>query len=127
MHALSLGCAFVCEEAAVDSGHFSIISFILAWTFLSLKIKESHTSGIYINDPIFGSIFFSLRGYISCMLSLGIFLHVKYYASFQWQSDYLLFGILSYLFHLYHNLQLIYIYWHFVELLWLFLHLILYT
>ena len=31
--ALSLGCAFICEEAAVDGGNFSIISFILAWTF----------------------------------------------------------------------------------------------
>ena len=27
--ALSLGCAFICEEAAVDAGNFSIISFIL--------------------------------------------------------------------------------------------------
>merc|ERR1712114_43436 len=60
--ALSLGCAFICEEAAVDAGNFSIISFILAWTFLSLQIKEFHTLGFYINDSIFGSIFFFLTG-----------------------------------------------------------------
>ena len=34
--ALSLGCAFICRE---NNQNFSIISFILAWTFISLQIK----------------------------------------------------------------------------------------
>jgi len=72
--ALSLGCAFICEEAAVDAGNFSIISFILAWTFLSLQIKEFHTLGFYINDSIFGSIFFFLTGLHFFHVIVGIIL-----------------------------------------------------
>lgn len=63
--ALSLGCAFICEDSgaplgAQSHGNFSIISFILAWTFISLQIKEFHTLAFYNNDCIFGSIFFFL-------------------------------------------------------------------
>ena len=70
--ALSLGCAFICREAVIGGGNFSIISFMLAWTFLSLQTL------IYVLP-----------------------------------------------FHLYYNLQLIY--WHFIELLWLFIYIILYS
>ena len=59
---LSLGCAFICVEAASGDGNFSIISLIIAWTFLSLQIKEFHTLGFYINESIFGSIVFFLTG-----------------------------------------------------------------
>merc|ERR1711860_387200 len=42
--ALSLGCTFICREAVLSidefGGNISIISFILAWTFISLQIKE---------------------------------------------------------------------------------------
>merc|ERR1712199_145434 len=39
--AVSLGGAFVCLEISCSSGiFFSLISFILAWTFISLQIKE---------------------------------------------------------------------------------------
>merc|ERR1712114_108941 len=72
--ALSLGCAFICEEAAVDAGNFSIISFILAWTFLSLQIKEFRTLGFYINDSIFGSVFFFLTGLHFFHVIVGIIL-----------------------------------------------------
>jgi len=72
--ALSLGCAFICEEAAVDGGNFSIISFILAWTFISLQIKEFHTLAFYINDSIFGSIFFFLTGLHFFHVIVGIIL-----------------------------------------------------
>ena len=122
---LSLGCAFICEEAAVGAGNFSIISFILACAFLSLQIKEFHTLGFYINDSILGSIFFSLTGLHFFHVVVGIIPAcqiLRIVPFVKWLS---FICHLVFLFHLYHNLQLIY--WHFVELLWFFNHLILYT
>ena len=55
--ALSLGCAFICRES---NQNLSIISFILAWTFILLQLKEFRNMAFYINDSIFGSIFFFL-------------------------------------------------------------------
>ena len=117
--ALSLGCAFICEEAAVDGGNFSIISFILAWTFISLQIKEFHTLAFYINDSIFGSVFFFLTGLhffhvIVGIILIGIILCIV---------SSLIIRILP--FNLYYNLQIIY--WHFIELIWIFLYLIIYS
>ena len=57
--ALSLGCAFICRES---NQNLSIISFILAWTFILLQLKEFRNMAFYINDSIFGSIFFFLTG-----------------------------------------------------------------
>ena len=57
--ALSLGCAFICRES---NQNISIISFILAWTFILLQLKEFRNMAFYINDSIFGSIFFFLTG-----------------------------------------------------------------
>ena len=118
--ALSLGCTFICREAVIGGGNISIISiaFILAWTFISLQIKEFHTLAFYINDSIFGSIFFFLTGLHFFHVIVGI----------------ILIGIILCIvslpqrilpFHLYYNLQLIY--WHFIELLWLFIYIILYS
>merc|ERR1711973_850405 len=55
-------------------GNISIISFILAWTFISLQIKEFHTLAFYINDSIFGSIFFFLTGLHFFHVVVGIIL-----------------------------------------------------
>ena len=118
--ALSLGCTFICREAVIGNygGNISIISFILAWTFISLQIKEFHTLAFYINDSIFGSVFFFLTGLHFFHVIVGI----------------ILIGIILCIislpqrilpFHLYYNLQLIY--WHFIELLWIFIYIILYS
>ena len=121
--ALSLGCAFICEEAAVDGVNFSIISFILAWTFISLQIKEFHTLAFYINDSIFGSIFFFLTGLHFFHVIVGIILIGIILCIFPLTITRLPIYVLP--FHLYYNLQLIY--WHFIELLWLFIYIILYS
>ena len=71
-----------------------------------------------INDSIFGSIFFFCTGLHFFHVIVGI----------------ILIGIILCIvslpqrilpFHLYYNLQLIY--WHFIELLWLFIYIILYS
>ena len=56
---LSLRCDFIFgKEDAVYSGGFSIISFIISYTFISFRVKEFHTLRFYIIDSILG------RGYL---------------------------------------------------------------
>jgi len=49
-------------------------SFILAWTFITLQIKEFRNMAFYINDSIFGSIFFFLTGLHFFHVIVGIIL-----------------------------------------------------
>ena len=116
--------AFICREAVIGGGNISIISiaFILAWTFISLQIKEFHTLAFYINDSIFGSIFFFLTGLHFFHVIVGIILIGIILCNFPLTIPRLPIYVLP--FHLYYNLQLIY--WHFIELLWLFIYIILY-
>merc|ERR1711985_75276 len=61
--AVSLGGAFVSLE--ISSSFllfFSLFSFILAWTFISLQIKEFRIMGLSINDSVYSSVFFFLTG-----------------------------------------------------------------
>merc|ERR1712017_9876 len=59
--AVSLGGAFVCLEISCSSGiFFSLVSFILAWTFISLQIKEFQIMGLFINDSVYSCVFFFL-------------------------------------------------------------------
>merc|ERR1711904_588737 len=72
--AVSLGGAFVCLEISCSSGiFFSLISFILAWTFISLQLKNSG-SWVYllmIRFMVLSSFF--LQDYISFILLLVYF------------------------------------------------------
>jgi len=114
--ALSLGCAKIHKEN--NHGNSIDYSFILAWAFITLQIKEFRNLAFYINDSIFGSVFFFLTGLHFFHVIVGI----------------ILIGIILCIislpqrilpFHLYYNLQLIY--WHFIELLWIFIYIILYS
>merc|ERR1711912_201960 len=61
--AVSLGDAFISLE--ISSSFlifFSLFSFILAWTFISLQIKEFCIMGLSINDSVYSSVFFFLTG-----------------------------------------------------------------
>ena len=49
-------------------------SFILAWTFITLQIKEFHNIGFYINDSIFMNVFFFLTGLHFLHVIIGIIL-----------------------------------------------------
>merc|ERR1712203_956084 len=61
--AVSLGGAFVSLEISSSLLiFFSLFSFILAWTFISLQIKEFQLMGLLINDSVYGSVFFFLTG-----------------------------------------------------------------
>merc|ERR1712084_13900 len=61
--AVSLGGAFVSLEISSQFIiFFSLFSFILAWTFISLQIKEFQIMGLSINDSVYSCVFFFLTG-----------------------------------------------------------------
>merc|ERR1712037_661446 len=124
--AVSLGGAFVSLQ--ISSSFlifFSFFSFILAWTFISLQIKEFSIMGLSINDSVYSSVFFFLSGLHFFHLFLGPFLLSLFFwgCSFQLKIS-LIFLLRISEVHLFFNLQLFY--WHFLEILWLFIFLVLY-
>merc|ERR1711904_440873 len=73
--AVSLGGAFVSLQ--ISSSYlifFSLFSFILGWTFISLRIKEFRIMGLSINDSVYSSVFFFLTGLHFFHLVVGLFL-----------------------------------------------------
>merc|ERR1711981_666935 len=57
--AVSLGGAFISLEISSSFLiYFSLFSFILAWTFISLQIKEFRIMGLSINDSVYSCLFF---------------------------------------------------------------------
>merc|ERR1711976_691839 len=70
-----LGGAFVSLE--ISSSFlifFSLFSFIIAWAFISLQVKEFRIMGLSINDSVYSSLFFFLTGLHFFHLFLGLFL-----------------------------------------------------
>merc|ERR1711898_39921 len=119
--AVSLGDAFISLEISCSSGIlFSLISFILAWTFISLQIKEFQIIGLFINDSVYSSVFFFLTGLHFFHLVVGLFLLCLLFMScgfpFQISSFRLLITSEVCLFY-----NLLIFYWHFLEILWLFI------
>merc|ERR1712190_153670 len=124
--AVSLGGAFVSLQ--ISSSFlifFSFFSFILAWTFISLQIKEFSIMGLSINDSVYSSVFFFLTGLHFFHLLVGLFLLSLFFwgCSFPSKISFSLILRVSEV-HLFFNLQLFY--WHFLEILWLFIFLVLY-
>merc|ERR1712150_273227 len=61
--AISLGNAFISLEISSQFFiFFSLFSFILAWTFISLQIKEFRIMGLSINDSVYSCLFLFLTG-----------------------------------------------------------------
>merc|ERR1711971_295007 len=124
--AVSLGGAFVSLEISSSfSILFSLFSFILAWTFISLQIKEFRIMGLSINDSVYSCVFFFLTGLHFFHLLFGLLLLGLFFwgCSFPSKSQ----GFVSLRvseIHLFYNLMLFY--WHFLEILWLFIFLVLY-
>merc|ERR1712063_19500 len=124
--AVSLGGAFVSLEISSQFIiFFSLFSFILAWTFISLQIKEFRIMGLSINDSVYSSLFFFLTGLHFFHLLVGLFLCCLFFwgCSCPSKIEYFLSLRVSEV-HLFYNLQLFY--WHFLEILWLFIFLVFY-
>merc|ERR1712000_772627 len=124
--AVSLGGAFVSLEISCSLLiFFSLLSFILAWTFISLQIKEFRIMGLSINDSVYSSAFFFLTGLHFFHLVVGLFLLSLFFwgCSLPSKNNLLFFLRVSEV-NLFYNLQIFY--WHFLEILWLFIFLVLY-
>merc|ERR1711887_397227 len=124
--AISLGNAFISLEISSQfSIFFSLFSFILAWTFISLQIKEFRIMGLSINDSVYSSLFFFLTGLHFFHLLFGLLLLGLFFwgCSFPYKSQRFVSLRVSEI-HLFHNLHLFY--WHFLEILWLFIFLVFY-
>ena len=73
--AISLGNAFISLEISCSLLIiFSLFSFIFAWTFISLQIKEFRIMGLSINDSVYSCVFFSLTGLHFFHLVVGLLL-----------------------------------------------------
>merc|ERR1712187_986787 len=125
--AVSLGGAFVSLEISSQFLiSFSLFSFILAWTFISLQIKEFRIMGLSINDSVYSSLFFFLTGLHFFHLLVGLFLCCLFFWGCSCPSKVFYFLTLRVSeVHLFYNLQLFY--WHFPEILWLFIFLVFYS
>eukprot|EP00928_Gymnodinium_smaydae_P098180 TRINITY_DN907_c0_g1_i23.p1 TRINITY_DN907_c0_g1~~TRINITY_DN907_c0_g1_i23.p1 ORF type:complete len:312 (+),score=-33.29 TRINITY_DN907_c0_g1_i23:478-1413(+) len=124
--AVSLGGAFVSLEiSSALNIFFSLFSFILAWTFISLQIKEFRIMGLSINDSVYSSLFFFLTGLHFFHLLLGLLLLSLLFwgCSFCYKINRFVSLRISEI-HSFYNL--LFFYWHFVEILWLFIFLVLY-
>merc|ERR1712190_212421 len=124
--AVSLGGALVSLEISSQFLIFFLLfSFILAWTFISLQIKEFRIMTLSINDSVYCSLFFFLTGLHFIHLLVGAFLCCLFFwgCSFPCKIEYFLSLRVSEV-HLFYNLQLFY--WHFLEILWLFIFLVFY-
>merc|ERR1712186_154325 len=124
--AVSLGGVFVSLEISSSFFiFFSLFSFILAWTFISLQIKEFRIMGLSINDSVYSCLFFFLTGLHFFHLLLGLLLLSLFFwgCSFSFKKMRFVNLRVSEV-HLFYNLQLFY--WHFLEILWLFIFLVLY-
>merc|ERR1711879_437827 len=125
--AVSLGGAFVSLEISSQFIIFFLLfSFILAWTFISLQIKEFRIMTLSINDSVYSSLFFFLTGLHFIHLLVGAFLCCLFFwgCSFPCKIEYFLSLRVSEV-HLFYYLQLFY--WHFLEILWLFIFLVFYS
>merc|ERR1712151_481800 len=106
--AVSLGGAFVSLEISSSfSIFFSLFSFILAWTFISLQIKEFRIMGLSINDSVYSCLFFFLTGLHFFHLLFGLLLLCLFFwgCSFPYKSQRFVSLRVSEV-HLYYNLML---------------------
>merc|ERR1711953_1218923 len=111
------GGAFVSLEISSSFSVFYLLfSFILAWTFISLQIKEFLIMSLSINDSVFSSVFFFLTGLHFFHLFVGLLLLGLYFHSCSFQFKISIFVNLRVSeVHLFNNLQLFY--WHLIEIL----------
>ena len=73
--AISLGNAFISLEISLQFYiFFSLFSFIQAFSFISLQIKEFRIMGLSINDSVYSCVFFFLTGLHFFHLLFGLLL-----------------------------------------------------
>jgi cytochrome c oxidase subunit 3 len=117
--AVSLGSAYITRENLVLFGSPHSASLVFAWTFLSLQIKEFRNLGFFLSDS-YGCVFFFLSGLhffhvVVGLVLLGILSSIP-----------VAFGLNQAVSQDFFYLIFQAVYWHFVEVVWQFIFLILY-
>ena len=108
-----------------------VISTLLALTFITIQIKEFLDITLYMNESIYISAFFSLIGFHLFHVVVGIVLLVPFYCYFDtWCSSRSKYNFYKSQLRvtphlLISTLQLVY--WHFVDIVWLFIYSLLYN
>merc|ERR1712161_19729 len=98
----------------------------LGGAFASLQIKEFRIMGFSINDSVYSSLFFFLTGLHFFHLLLGLLLCCLFFCGCSFLSKiYYFINLRVSEVLLFYNLQLFY--WHFLEILWLFIFLVFYS
>merc|ERR1711924_509730 len=114
--AVSLGGSFVSIETNTSTPFiFSFFSFLLAWTFVSLQIKEFRVMGFSLNDSVYSSVFFFLTGLHFFHLLVGLLLLGLFFWGSSFQKIIIYISLRISEVHLFYNLLLFY--WHFLEIL----------
>merc|ERR1712109_127308 len=116
--AISLGNAFTSLEISSSLLiFFSLFSFILAWTFISLQIKEFRIMGLSINDSVGSSLFFFLTGLHFFHLLVGLFLCCLFFWSCSFPCK--ISSVSANRSSLVLFVQKLYLqYWHFLDFIW---------
>merc|ERR1712027_108868 len=124
--AVCLGGAFVSLELSLEFfTFFSLFSFQHAWTFISLQIKEFQIMGLSINDSVYSCVFFFLTGLHFFHLFLGLLLLILLFMSCSFPSKIFTFVNLRVSEVILFS-NFLFFYWHFVEILWIFIFLVFY-
>jgi len=101
------------------------LAFFLSVLFISLQIKEFRVFSTHLNDSVFSSCFFYITGLHFFHLLVGLFISCMFFwaSSFPSKGNFLSQVRVTEI-HLFYNLQLFY--WHFIEILWIFIFLVFY-
>nr|AFC62062.1 cytochrome oxidase subunit 3 [Plasmodium ovale wallikeri] len=133
----SASCMTACLQFLIEKGmslEISSIIFIIYFLgecFASLQTTEYLHLGYYINDAISGTLFYCVTGLHFSHVIVGLFLLMIYFIRMVEVYDtnkgwsYSLYGI-SYVI-LPHTDQITILYWHFVEIIWLFIEFLFYS
>jgi len=120
--AVSLGSFYSSKDNLILFHSPHSTSFLILWCFVSLQVMEFRNLGFYVSDSLYGSLFYFLSGLhffhvVIALVIIGIFISLLECYS----GIYYLFII----YDIYFIIQVLY--WHFVEVVWLFIILVIYT
>merc|ERR1712125_287301 len=115
--AIVLGSLYCFKEKFFIFGSY-YSSFFLGLTFISLQVKEFRNLGFYVSDSLYGCVFFFLSGLHFFHVFLGLVI-LGFFSTFPEAFGGANFNYLGISQDLYFTIQVIY--WHFLELVWLFL------
>nr|AFC62074.1 cytochrome oxidase subunit 3 [Plasmodium sp. D MAP-2012] len=133
----SASCMTACLQFLIEKGmsfeisSIIIIIYVLGECFASLQTTEYLHLGYYINDAISGTLFYCVTGLHFSHVIVGLFLLLIYFIrivdAYDTNSEwiYSMYGM-SYIV-LPHSDQITILYWHFVEVIWLFIEFLFYS